>query len=540
MTELAVVVFCLVCIVLMLTFKFKPKDSENIYGLVIAHRGFHMFAPENSIGAYEAAIEAGLAIELDIRQTRDKKIVCFHDAYTKRLLGVPGLLLMFNYDEINSYKLQESNYTIARFEDVLKLVNGKVELLVEIKGKLTKDFFHQLILLQDNYPKEMYFHTKSLIQYFKLKRVFGKTSTHGKRVYYILNPFRKRFNFVKGKDYINQRNKYNEMASSREIEIPSIEDISNIIVRSIEELESKKEILATIGSVLNGYESRVKLNDLSSFIYNSVWLHRGIISQNYLEHSKDSFIACREYAKTNNIRITVELDVMLYKGEVRCYHKDKISSILGQEKSCAEKEKIEKSMTLKNVLRIFRNSKNVSLALDIKDYHIKNRVLEDLIILDIEKCKYSGNFIVMSYNPLVLTYFKKNRPNWLRAQIGHSLEGLRRIPIFRFPTLLNSMVGLLFDMSCADCVVFDNSKWIYYLIVYHKSIKGKPVLIYAPKTYMEQQAFIGRESVANFIVENIADTTAWPEEYLQKFKISETIKTAKIIKCNKRKRPEKK
>ena len=125
----------------------------------------------------------------------------------------------------------------------------------------------------------------------------------------------------------------------------------------------------------------------------------------------------------------------------------------------------------------------------------------------------------MSYNPLVLTYFKTVRPEWLRAQIGHSLEGLRRIPIFRFPTLLNSIMGILFDMSCADCVVFDNSKWIYYLIAYHRNIKGKPVLIYAPKTYLEQQAFIGRESVANFIVENIADSESWPREYLNKFKL---------------------
>lgn len=525
MTFLTFAIICVTC--MMFLFRFKPKDSEHIYNLVIAHRGFHMFAPENTIGAYEAAIEAGLAIELDIRQTKDNEIVCFHDAYTKRLINIPGLLLMFNYDEIKSYKIQGSNYTVAKFEDVLKLVNGKVELLVEVKGKFTKNFLKKLIYLQENYPDELYFHTKSIVQYFKLKRAFGKSNVKGKRVYYIFNPFRKRFNFVKGKDYATERNKYNEMASSREIEIPSIEDISNIIVRSIEELESKKEILAVIGSILNGYESRVKLNDKSSFVYNSVWLHRGIISNDYLEHSKEGFIACREYAKANNIRITVEFDLMLYKGEVRCYHKDKISSILGQDKSCAEKEKIANSITLKEVLKIFKNCKNVSLALDIKDYHIKNRVLEDLIILEIENSKYSGNFIIMSYNPLVLTYFKENRPNWLRAQIGHSLQGLRRIPIFRFPTLLNSVMGLLFDMSCADCVVFDNSKWIYYLIAYHKNIKGKPVLIYAPKTYLEQQAFIGRESVSNFIVENIADTASWPNEYLDNFKLPDKQKSNK-------------
>lgn len=512
------IAFAIICLLLLL-FKFKPKDSKRIYSLIIAHRGFHLFAPENSLGAYKAAIDAGLSIELDIRQTKDGQIVCFHDAYTKRLLNIPGLLSMFNYDDIKSYKILGSEYTIPKFADVLKLVDGKVELLVEVKSKLTQDFLDQIISLQAEYPHEFFFHTKDLSQYIKLKRIFGKSNLNGKRVYYILNPFRKRFAFVKGRDYRTQRNKYNEIASNVEIEIPSIDDISNIIVRSIEELENKREILATIGSVLNRYESRIKLNDQNSFIYNSVWLHRGIVSNEYLEHSEEGFMACLEYAKKNNVRITVEFDVMLYKGEVRCYHKDRISSILGQKKSCADKEKIAKSISLKKVLKIFKNSKYVSLALDVKDYHIKNRVLEDLIILDIENSGYSGNFIIMSYNPLVLTYFKTVRPDWLRAQIGHSLEGLRRIPIFRFPTLLNSIMGILFDMSCADCVVFDNSKWIYYLIAYHKNIKGKPVLIYAPKTYIEQQAFIGRESVANFIVENIADNSSWPKEYLSKFKV---------------------
>ena len=111
-------------------FKFKPKNSERIYEVVIAHRGFHLFAPENSLGAYKAAIDAGLSIELDIRQTKDGKIVCFHDAYTKRLLNIPGMLSMFNYDDIKSYKILGSDYTVPKFEDVLRLVDGKVELLV--------------------------------------------------------------------------------------------------------------------------------------------------------------------------------------------------------------------------------------------------------------------------------------------------------------------------------------------------------------------------------------------------------------------------
>jgi len=331
--------------------------------------------------------------------------------------------------------------------------------------------------------------------------------------------FRKRFNFVKGKDYHSQVDKYNELASNLDIEIPSVEDISSIIVRSIENLESKREILATIGEVINKYESRVSLEDKSHWVFNSLWLHRGIVSNKYLEHSKEGIEACVKYSKDNNMHITIEFDVMMYNGEVRCYHKDRISNIFGQSKSCAEKTQLENAISLMDVLNIVKGNSNVNLAIDIKDYHIRNRDLEYLILKDVQKSGYTGNFIVMSYNPMVLTYFKTARPDWLRAQIGHSLKGLRKVPFFRFPWILNGVIGLLFDLSCADCVVFDNSKWIYYHIAYHKNIRGKPVLIYAPKTYVEQEAFIGRESIANFIVENVADEKSWPKEYLERFKI---------------------
>ena len=46
-----------------------------------AHRGFGQKAPENTLSAFEAAIEIGAdAIEFDIHYTRDRKIVV-HLAY---------------------------------------------------------------------------------------------------------------------------------------------------------------------------------------------------------------------------------------------------------------------------------------------------------------------------------------------------------------------------------------------------------------------------------------------------------------------------
>lgn len=505
---------------LRLIFCYQPKKSENLYSQVIAHRGLHLFAPENSMAAYIAAKDAHMAIELDVRQTRDKELVCFHDRYTKRLLKIPGKLSMFDLATIKRYKILGSNEHVPTLKEALEAVADQVVVLVEIKGILNKEYLARLLEVEALYSEQLYFHTKNVYNYFKLKKILLSKYPNEKKVFFILDVFRKRFNFVKGSDYSFQVNKYNALASELDIELPSVEDISSTIVRSIEELEDKKEILAAIGEVINKYESRVNMEDSSHWVFNSLWLHRGIVSAKYLEHSKQSFRECVKFAKKNDLSVTIEFDVMLYKGEVRCYHKDRISSLFGQRKSCVEKVKLENSIRLIDVLKITKGVPNVNLAIDIKDYHMRNRVLEDMIINDIRKSRYKGNFIVMSYNPLVLSYFKTVEPDWLRAQIGHSLKGLRKVPFFRFPWILNGILGLLFDMSCADCVVFDNSKWIFYLIAYHKNIRGKPVLIYAPKTYMEQEAFIGKDSVANFIVENVADESSWPKEYIQKFKLN--------------------
>ncbi len=515
----ALFVVLLVLLVYKLVFCYKPKRSEKIYSEVIAHRGLHLFAPENSLGAFAAAKGANMGIELDVRQTRDKEIVCFHDRYTKRLLNIPGKLSMFDLSTIKRYHLLDSSESVPTLIEAMSEIGKDTLVLVEPKGRMNDDFLYRMREIATEYRENLYFHTESLAAYFKLKKHIGRLFPNEKRVFFVLDVFRKRFNFVKGGDYHSQVDKYNELASNVDIQIPSVEDISSIIVRSIETLEDKKEILAAIGEVINKYESRVSLEDKTHWVFNSLWLHRGIISNNFLEHSKESIEECVKFARDNNIQITIEFDVMMYNGEVRCYHQDRISTVFGEGKSCAEKNKLENAISLMDVLNIVKDSPNINLAIDIKDYHIRNRDLEYLILKDVQKSGYSGNFIVMSYNPMVLTYFKTVRPDWLRAQIGHSLKGLRKVPFFRFPWILNGVIGLLFDLSCADIVVFDNSKWIYYHIAYHKNIRGKPVLIYAPKTYIEQEAFIGRESIANFIVENVADEASWPEEYLEKFKI---------------------
>lgn len=55
-------------------------------------KGIHNNHPENSLLAYENAIKLDMGIEVDVRQTMDGEIVCFHDRYMKRLLKIKGAL----------------------------------------------------------------------------------------------------------------------------------------------------------------------------------------------------------------------------------------------------------------------------------------------------------------------------------------------------------------------------------------------------------------------------------------------------------------
>ena len=107
----------------------------------IAHRGLYSdVIPENSISAFTAAIKQKMPIELDLQITKDNQIVVFHDKNLKRMTGVDKNLSKCTYAEISNLKLGNSTENIPLFKDVLKLVNGKVFLDIEIKhyGRMRK------------------------------------------------------------------------------------------------------------------------------------------------------------------------------------------------------------------------------------------------------------------------------------------------------------------------------------------------------------------------------------------------------------------
>lgn len=115
---------------------FSRNKTKVFQNWLYAHRGLHDNrgeAPENSKRAFAKAVEAGFGIELDIQLTKDRIPVVFHDFTLSRVCGEKGKIKDYTFEELQRFTLFNSQEKIPRFEEVLKIVDGKVPLIVEFK-----------------------------------------------------------------------------------------------------------------------------------------------------------------------------------------------------------------------------------------------------------------------------------------------------------------------------------------------------------------------------------------------------------------------
>lgn len=136
---------------------------------IIAHRGIHNEAiPENSMKAFSLALKKNIPIEFDVHILKDKNIVVFHDDNLKRMTNKDKFIKECTYEEIKDLKLKNTNEKIPLLKDVLKLVDGKVLLDIELKMDVTdhsledglieilKDYNGEVILKSFDFRKVKY------------------------------------------------------------------------------------------------------------------------------------------------------------------------------------------------------------------------------------------------------------------------------------------------------------------------------------------------------------------------------------------------
>lgn len=100
----------------------------------IAHRGlFEPRVPENSLTAFQKAVDHGYLIELDVQLSKDGVLMVFHDENLERMTGEEGKLGERTQAQLQQLPLKGTEETMPTFEAVLDLVGGKVGILIEIK-----------------------------------------------------------------------------------------------------------------------------------------------------------------------------------------------------------------------------------------------------------------------------------------------------------------------------------------------------------------------------------------------------------------------
>lgn len=117
----------------------RKKQTAEFFeknGIFYAHRGLHSSTvPENSLEAFRLACENGYGMELDLHVTADDKLCVFHDGTLKRMCGVEGKVEEKTVAELAELRLKDTDQYVPTFDEVLKVVDGRYPLIVELKGE---------------------------------------------------------------------------------------------------------------------------------------------------------------------------------------------------------------------------------------------------------------------------------------------------------------------------------------------------------------------------------------------------------------------
>ena len=108
----------------------------------IAHRGYHDLNQtrwENTLSAFEAAIEKDYAIECDVHLSADGVAVVFHDEQLERLTGQKGSVHEKTAAELAQIKIGGTDDHVPTLAEMLALVRGRVPIVIELKGSQGKD-----------------------------------------------------------------------------------------------------------------------------------------------------------------------------------------------------------------------------------------------------------------------------------------------------------------------------------------------------------------------------------------------------------------
>ena len=117
-------------------------NAAWIKELPVAHRGYHDLNNaiwENTLSAFSRAVEAGFAIECDLHYASDGVPVIFHDEDLERLCNLKGDVRERTSKELGLIAVGGTKDKVPTLKQLLDLVQGKVPLVLDLKGREADD-----------------------------------------------------------------------------------------------------------------------------------------------------------------------------------------------------------------------------------------------------------------------------------------------------------------------------------------------------------------------------------------------------------------
>ena len=121
----------------------KPAPPPPLHGVyVVAHRGAHEEAPENTLAAYRRGIELGCDfVEIDVRTTKDGQFVSVHNATVDSYCadGTTGKVRDFTLAQLKALDIgsrigpEWKDERIPTFDEILDLCRGKIGVYLDLK-----------------------------------------------------------------------------------------------------------------------------------------------------------------------------------------------------------------------------------------------------------------------------------------------------------------------------------------------------------------------------------------------------------------------
>ncbi|MDO9430246.1 MAG: glycerophosphodiester phosphodiesterase family protein [Phenylobacterium sp.] len=101
----------------------------------VAHRGLWTpdGAPENSLGAFQAACQAGYGVELDVQLSADGEAVVFHDNHLKRMTGAEGKIRDYSAADLAQMRLAGTDEYVPTLLETLAVIGRRAMVHVELK-----------------------------------------------------------------------------------------------------------------------------------------------------------------------------------------------------------------------------------------------------------------------------------------------------------------------------------------------------------------------------------------------------------------------